>query len=155
MFPKLKKLAICRNLCTCGNATCDLETFVPQILINKDNQLTIIQIDYICLKSMHLVWKELKHCKAAKNVEFKRVVVDSPLTVTYEDMEAICHLPNIQHFRFRIFQRDEGVENGTCGRLRELMESAAKNHSDFQFDYKLYEDTTQQYKQYSLYRINF
>lgn len=60
------------------------------------------------------------------------------LPITYEDVEAIFHLPNLQHFTFSARQRSEGF-----GLLCKLIERAVnavraiKKHTDIELDYEL------------------
>lgn len=150
-FPELK-IIIGGISCDCGsngdmNKTCDLQTFVPQILINKGNQLTCIEMKCIHCISIDVVWKALKYCTAAKSIQFSHRVVESPLRVIAEDLEVICRLPNLQRFMFCIRQWQR--ENDACAMLRELIERVVKVHTNFQFDYK-YEDFPEQ--TFSLYK---
>lgn len=142
-------IVISSLLCTCNNKrnTCRLQTLLPSLLINKGNQLTYISIPYVCCTSTDIIWKSLIHCKAARTIRFEKYFFRKSLTVAYEDVEAICHLPNLQKFEFWVSR------NGEYDRLlREVMNRAVKENSDFRFNYSYnneYEPT------YSLNRINF
>lgn len=155
-FPQLRRILNRCSLCdsnTCvGTNKCDLQTFLPQLLINKGNQLTHIEILRVCNKSIHVVWKALKQCKAARNITLFLVEVGSAVTVTYEDMEAICHLPNLQRFLFSIAQKDD--DNGLLrAQFHVLLESAVKENTNFQVRFESFE-VSYRHEQFTLYRIN-
>lgn len=150
-FPELRRIEISSNLCSGSNCditnTCNLRTFLPQLLINKGNQLAFIDVLYVCHKSMEVVWKALKYCKAAKSVRFGYLEVASRLTVTFEDVNAICSLRSLQFFKFSISQREGEDENDADDLLPELIKTVVKEHADFQFE--------DNYINCLLYRVHF
>jgi len=119
--------------------SCELRTFLPKLLTNKGNQLTLIDLHFESCVSIDVVMKALKHCTAAVYVSFRWLVVDSPLTLTAEDVKAIGDLPNLQHFQFSILHIEE--KGSVFELLRVLMETSVKDHPDFQFKYKYIEDS--------------
>lgn len=154
-FPELKTITNVMDFC--DTDTFNWQIFLSQLLVNKGNQLTFIEIATHYPKSVDVVWKALKHCKAAKVIKCLHIFVDSRSTVTYEDVRAICHLPNLQLFTFKIgFQKRwrkpwympwRKQKRGDL--LHEKVERAVKEHTDFQFQC----DSIKQ--MYSLYRPHF
>lgn len=156
-FPQLRRIDNVKELCE-GNCiatnTCVLKTFLPKILISKGKKLAFIYIQNVCYESMQVVWNALKYCRAAKRVRFAQLDVGSPLTITYEDVEAVCHLPNLKDFKFQVRQEEE--EHDACGELRGLMQRTVKKHTAFNFEYKYkFKDIYWPEQEYSLYRIKF
>lgn len=153
-----------RSFCSCHTAnTCDLQRFLPQLLINKGNQLIFIELLIVCHKSVGEVWKALKHCKAAKVIEVAQFFVDSQSTVTFDDVKGICNLSNLELFTFKTIEerttrkpwymswrKQKRGKDDACFMhlLHELVERAATEHSDIQFKY----DKNEQ--KYSLYKIH-
>lgn len=149
-FPQLRRIQNCDGLCSCDRkSTCDLHTFLPQILINKGHQLTVIEIPYVCNKSKNSVWKALRYCTAARTIRFEEFYVASNLSITYEDVKAIFHLPHLQHFTFTISTE----ENDACVRLRELIGRAAEEHKGFEFFYSFKNCRMWPEAKFSLHRI--
>lgn len=119
-------------LCYCGTShICELNAFLPELLMNKGKQLTLIKILHVC-SSLDVVWWGLKHCTAAMSIEFSHVEVNSTTTLSYDDVIAILNLPNLQKLRFSTLMEGEDF----CGQLRELIEKAVTEHAHFNFEYK-------------------
>lgn len=152
-FPELRGIAIICNLCSGSNCVetnmCDVQKFLPLLFTNKGNHITYINIKYLCSKSMHLVWKALKHCTALKSIEIAELNVSIPLTLTDGDMRALFNSPNLQDIRLLI------PKDNPDALFRELMDRAVKEHTDFDIEYEEYKFPDIPGQVYLLYRRNF
>lgn len=133
-FSRLTHFFMSRWLCTCNSTNmCELKTFLPLLLNNKGNQLTVITIINSCI--LGSVLAALKNCKAA--MFFEITYQKCNFSTTYEDMMAIFDLPNLQ--RLMISPDCEKLCNATEGTfvsLIELMGRVAEKKNHFKFSFR-------------------